>query len=153
SEPSGAENLRREGVAEERIHFVGNVMIDTLLAHIEKARAAAPLEALGLAPGGYAVLTLHRPSNVDDAERLGRLFAVLEELHAELPVVFPVHPRTRASIETRLGGRAPRLRLTDPLGYLEFLGLAASAKLVLTDSGGIQEETTALGVPCITLRD
>jgi UDP-N-acetylglucosamine 2-epimerase (non-hydrolysing) len=153
SEPSGAENLRREGVPEAWIHFVGNVMIDTLLANLERARAAAPLAALGLTAGGYAVLTLHRPSNVDDPDQLARLFAVLEELHAELPIVFPVHPRTRASIATRLGGRAPRLTLVDPLGYLEFLGLTASAKLVLTDSGGIQEETTALGVPCITLRD
>jgi UDP-N-acetylglucosamine 2-epimerase (non-hydrolysing) len=153
SEPSGAENLRREGIPDERIHFVGNVMIDTLLTHIERARAAAPLAALGLRPGGYAVLTLHRPSNVDDPERLGRLFAVLEELHAELPLVFPVHPRTRGAIERQLGGRAPKLQLVDPLGYLEFLGLVAAAKLVLTDSGGIQEETTALGVPCLTLRD
>jgi UDP-N-acetylglucosamine 2-epimerase (non-hydrolysing) len=153
SEPSGAENLLREGVAAERIHFVGNVMIDSLLANLERARAAAPLATLGLQAGGYAVLTLHRPSNVDDPDRLARLFAVLEEIHRELPIVFPVHPRTRASMETRLGGRAPRLRLVDPLGYLEFLGLTAGAKLVLTDSGGIQEETTALGVPCLTLRD
>jgi UDP-N-acetylglucosamine 2-epimerase (non-hydrolysing) len=153
SEPAGAENLRREGVPDERIHFVGNVMIDSLLANLERARDAAPFEALGVRPGGYAVLTLHRPSNVDDAERLAGLFAVLEEIHAELPVVFPVHPRTRASIASRLGGRAPRLALVEPLGYLAFLGLTASARLVLTDSGGIQEETTALGVPCLTLRD
>jgi UDP-N-acetylglucosamine 2-epimerase (non-hydrolysing) len=153
SESSGAENLRREGVAAERVHFVGNVMIDTLRAHLDRARSAAPLAALGLAPRGYAVLTLHRPSNVDDPARLARLFAVLEEIHAELPLVFPLHPRTRASIEGRLGGRAPRLLLTQPLGYLEFLGLMAEARLVLTDSGGIQEETTALGVPCLTLRD
>lgn len=153
SEPSGTENLLREGIAAERIHFVGNVMIDTLLANLERARSAAPLAALGLEAGGYALLTLHRPSNVDDPERLGRLFAVLEEIHRELPVVFPVHPRTRASIETRLGGRAPKLRLVEPLGYLEFLGLSASARLVLTDSGGVQEETTALGIPCLTLRE
>ena len=153
SEPSGAENLRREGAAAESIHFVGNVMIDTLRAHLPRAREAAPLARLALEPRGYAVLTLHRPSNVDDPERLARLFAVLEEIHRELPIVFPVHPRTRASIEGRLGGRAPRLRLTDPLGYLEFLGLLADARLVLTDSGGIQEETTVLGVPCLTLRD
>jgi UDP-N-acetylglucosamine 2-epimerase (non-hydrolysing) len=153
SEPSGAENLLREGVAADRVHFVGNVMIDSLLSHLERARAAAPLEALGLRPGAFGVLTLHRPSNVDDAGRLGRLFAVLEEIHAELPIVFPVHPRTRASIESRLGGRAPRLDLVEPLGYLEFLGLMAQARLVLTDSGGIQEETTVLGVPCLTLRD
>jgi len=153
SEPSGAENLRREGVCAERIHFVGNVMIDTLRAHLPRAREAAPLARLGLEPRGYAVLTLHRPSNVDDPERLVGLFAVLEEIHRELPIVFPVHPRTRASIEQRLGGRVPRLGLTDPLGYLEFLGLLADARLVLTDSGGIQEETTVLGVPCLTLRN
>jgi UDP-N-acetylglucosamine 2-epimerase (non-hydrolysing) len=153
SEPAGVENLRREGVAEERIHLVGNVMIDTLRAHVGSARAAAPLAALGLNPEGYAVLTLHRPSNVDDAGRLGRLVEVLEEIHEELPVVFPVHPRTRASIGTRLGGRTPRLVLTEPLGYVAFLGLLAQARLVLTDSGGIQEETTALGIPCLTLRD
>lgn len=153
SEPSGAVNLAREGVPPERIHFVGNVMIDSLLRHIDRARAAAPFGALGLRPGGYALLTLHRPSNVDDPERLRGLFAVLEELHAELPVVFPVHPRTRASIAALYGGGAPALQLTDPLGYLEFLGLVAEARLVLTDSGGVQEETTALGVPCLTLRD
>jgi len=153
SEPSGAENLRREGVPAERIHFVGNVMIDSLLAHLETARARAPLARLGLAPRRYAVLTLHRPSNVDDPARLARLFEVLEQIHAELPVVFPVHPRTRGAIERGLGGRAPGLQLTEPLGYLEFLGLVSEARLVLTDSGGIQEETTVLGVPCVTLRD
>ncbi len=153
SEPSGGENLLREGIPADRIHFVGNVMIDTLRKHLESARIAAPLAALGLSPGGYAVLTLHRPSNVDDSGRLAALLAVIEEIHAELPVVFPVHPRTRVSLESLLGGRAPRLRLIDPLGYLEFLGLTAHARLVLTDSGGIQEETTALGIPCLTLRD
>jgi UDP-N-acetylglucosamine 2-epimerase (non-hydrolysing) len=153
SEPSGAANLRREGVATERIHFVGNVMIDTLIACLEAARAAAPLTQLGLEPGGYGLLTLHRPSNVDDPERLEGLFDALERIHQRLPVVFPVHPRTRASIETRLHGRTPRLQLTDPLGYLDFLGLMSRARLVLTDSGGIQEETTALGIPCLTMRD
>jgi len=104
-------------------------------------------------PGGYAALTLHRPSNVDDPQRLRALFDVLEEIHEELPVVFPVHPRTTAAIQQKLGGRAPRLRLTEPLGYLDFLKLLAEARLVLTDSGGIQEETTVLGVPCLTLRE
>ena len=139
SEPSGDVNLRAEGADPARIHFVGNVMIDTL-------------ERLGLAPRSYAVLTLHRPSNVDDPAKLGALFDVLEEIHAELPVVFPVHPRTAETIRTRLGGRALALRTTEPLGYLEFLRLTADARLVLTDSGGIQEETTVLGVPCLTLR-
>lgn len=152
SEPAGAENLRREGVAPERIHFVGNVMIDTLRTHLERALEAAPLAALGLDPGSYAVLTLHRPSNVDDPRRLLRLFEVLESIHEQIPVVFPVHPRTRAAIQTQLEGRTPKLAIVEPLGYLEFLGLTARAKVVLTDSGGIQEETTALGVPCLTLR-
>ena len=98
------------------------------------------------------MLTLHRPSNVDDPEQLGRLFGVLEEIHQELPVVFPVHPRTTAAIEGQLAGKLPKLHLTEPLGYLDFLGLMADAAFVLTDSGGIQEETTVLGVPCLTLR-
>ena len=153
TEPSGRENLLREGVPEGRIHFVGNVMIDTLLSHLDRARELDVLGRLGLRERGYAVLTLHRPSNVDDPDRLRRLFEVLEEIHAELPVVFPVHPRTTAAIARHLGGRGPELRTTEPLGYLEFLRLTAGAKLVLTDSGGIQEETTVLGVPCLTLRD
>lgn len=153
TEPSGEENLLREGVAAEKIHFVGNVMIDTLNANLERARELDTLERLGLEPGGYAALTLHRPSNVDEAGRLGALFEVLEEIHRELPVVFPVHPRTRAAIERLLGGRQPELRLTEPLGYLDFLRLMSEARLVLTDSGGVQEETTVLGVPCLTMRE
>ncbi len=153
TEPSANENLRREGIAEERIHFVGNVMIDSLLAHLARARAQGTLDRLGLRERGYAVLTLHRPSNVDDAQRLARLFAVFEEIHGELPVVFPVHPRTAASIASLLGGREPGLRTTPPLGYLDFIRLLSDAKFVLTDSGGIQEETTVLGVPCLTLRE
>lgn len=152
TEPAGEENLRREGVPAERIHFSGNVMIDTLKAHLDRARSSDVLGRLGLEPGRYAVLTLHRPSNVDDEASLRRLFGVLEEIHAEIPVVFPVHPRTRASIARLLAGQPPRLTLTDPLGYLDFLRLMADARLVLTDSGGIQEETTVLGVPCLTLR-
>jgi len=153
TELAAGENLRREGISPEKIHFAGNVMIDTLRAHLERARGLDTLEQLDLHPGGYAVLTLHRPSNVDDPDRLRSLFAVLEEIHGRLPVVFPVHPRTRQAIATLLGGESPRLRLTEPLGYLEFLRLLADAKLVLTDSGGIQEETTVLGVPCLTLRE
>jgi UDP-N-acetylglucosamine 2-epimerase (non-hydrolysing) len=153
SEPSGERNLRAEGVDPKQIHFVGNVMIDTLRAQLERARTLDTLGRLGLAPRGYAVLTLHRPSNVDDPAKLGTLFDVLEEIHTRLPVVFPVHPRTAETIRTKLGGRALALRTTEPLGYLDFLRLTADARLVLTDSGGIQEETTALGVPCLTLRD
>lgn len=152
SEPSGGENLAREGVPAGQVHFVGNIMIDTLRANLERASSLDVLGRMGLAPGGYAVLTLHRPSNVDDPERLAALFGVLEEIHERIPVVFPVHPRTQASIASLLGGRPPRLLVTEPLGYLEFLRLLADAKLVLTDSGGVQEETTVLGIPCLTLR-
>jgi UDP-N-acetylglucosamine 2-epimerase (non-hydrolysing) len=133
TEPAGVENLAREGADPRRVHLVGNVMIDTLLAHVAKAKERRVPAGLGLAPREYAVLTLHRPSNV--------------------PVVFPMHPRTAAALERGLGGRRLKLRVSEPLGYLDFLGLMADAKLVLTDSGGIQEETTVLGVPCLTLRD
>jgi len=153
TEEEGRANLLREGVAADRIHFTGNVMIDTLLGHLERARTLDTLDRLGLSPQGYAVLTLHRPSNVDEPERLRHLFGALETIHHDLPIVFPVHPRTRAAIEQHLGGAEPALRLTDPLGYLDFLRLMADARLVLTDSGGIQEETTVLGVPCLTLRE
>lgn len=153
TEASAEENLLREGIASEKIHFVGNVMIDTLLRHRERALELDTVERLGLEPRAYAVLTLHRPSNVDSPDQLRRLFAVLGRLNEELPVVFPVHPRTANAIQQHLGGEAPNLRLTDPLGYLDFLRLLMDAQMVLTDSGGIQEETTALGVPCLTLRD
>ena len=153
TEPSGEENLRREGIEPQRIHHVGNVMIDTLLAHVERARTLDTLDRFGLEPRGYAVLTLHRPSNVDDPARLAALFDVLEEIHERLPIVFPVHPRTEEAIASRLGGRRLRLRTSGPLGYLDFLRVVESARLVLTDSGGIQEETTVLGVPCLTLRE
>jgi UDP-N-acetylglucosamine 2-epimerase (non-hydrolysing) len=152
SEPSGEANLLREGTDPACIHFVGNVMIDTLLAQLDRARALDTVERLGLSARGYAILTLHRPSNVDDPARLSELFDVLEEIQQRLPVVFPVHPRTAEAIQTRLGGRTLKLRATPPLGYLDFLRLMADARLVLTDSGGIQEETTVLGVPCLTLR-
>jgi UDP-N-acetylglucosamine 2-epimerase (non-hydrolysing) len=153
TEEAGEENLRREGIDPCRIHFVGNVMIDTLLGNLERARKLDTLERFSLIPKAYGVLTLHRPSNVDEPRRLGRLFDVLEEIHDELPIVFSVHPRTAASIEGVLGGRPLRLRCTAPLGYLDFLRLMSEARLVLTDSGGIQEETTVLGVPCLTLRE
>jgi UDP-N-acetylglucosamine 2-epimerase (non-hydrolysing) len=153
TEPAAEANLLREGIDPARIHFVGNVMIDTLRQHLERARGLGVLARLGLEPRGYGVLTLHRPSNVDDPERLARLFGVLEEIHRELPIVFPVHPRTAAALREGLRGRELRLRTLPPQGYLEFLGLMADARLVLTDSGGIQEETTVLGVPCLTLRD
>jgi UDP-N-acetylglucosamine 2-epimerase (non-hydrolysing) len=153
TEPDGDRNLLNEGAKPEGIHRVGNVMIDTLLRNLERARQLNPLEALGLKPGAYGLLTLHRPANVDDSEKLNGLFRALEEIHRELPIVFPVHPRTAAAIEASRGGVKPAFQTTEPLGYLEFLHLMANAKLVLTDSGGIQEETTALGVTCLTLRE
>jgi len=153
TESVAEENLLREGVPKEKIHFVGNVMIDTLLSHRESARKLDTVQRLGLESKGYAVLTLHRPSNVDSPDQLRRLFEVLGKLNRELPVVFPAHPRTAKAIEEHLGGAKPDLHMTEPLGYLDFLCLMTDAQMVLTDSGGIQEETTALGVPCLTLRD
>lgn len=154
SEPSGLDNLAREGVAPEKVHFVGNVMIDTLVAHRERARGSDVLSRLGVTPGAYAAVTLHRPSNVDDPEVLRRILRPLAELAGTLPVVFPCHPRTRQAIERHgLGAAASGFRLTEPLGYLDFLKLTMEARVVLTDSGGIQEETTILGVPCVTVRE
>lgn len=152
TEPSGAENLRREGIAEEAIFFVGNCMIDSLETHREAAVAKAPWKNFDLEPGGYGLVTLHRPAAVDEPERLEELRAALCAIAADLPLLFPVHPRTRARIENSGASWNP-VRLVDPLGYLDFLGLMAKARLVLTDSGGVQEETTALGVPCLTLRE
>ena len=157
SEQSGVDNLRREGIPEERIHLVGNVMIDSLLTHRERAQQLPVRKDLGLAAGRYAVVTLHRPSNVDSAEGLRNMLEVLTHLQNQLPVVLPLHPRTRKNLavfglEARLRA-LPQLRVTEPLGYLEFLSLMDSARLVVTDSGGIQEETTILKVPCVTLRD
>ena len=150
-------NLRREGVDARKIHFVGNVMIDTLLRHRELARRSPVLQNLGLDARGYALVTLHRPSNVDAPQALDQMLDTFRQLEQRLPIVFPVHPRTRArfaefGVDRQLAGLR-RLHLTEPLGYLDFLQLMANARLVLTDSGGIQEETTALGVPCLTLRE
>jgi len=146
------ENLRREGVAEARIHFVGNVMIDSLMASLPQARKLQAAAALGLDPRGYAVLTLHRPSNVDDA---GKLAEILDAILAgtDLPIVFPAHPRTVERLNSLPAARTPQLRIVEPLGYLEFQSLVDQARIVLTDSGGLQEETTVLGVPCVTLRE
>ena len=158
SEPSGVENLRREGVAASRVRLVGNVMIDTLLRQLPAARVRAAAQQLGLDRGAYGLVTMHRPSNVDDPTTLERLLGVLQELAAELPLVFPVHPRTRAAAERcgcadLLEAGQDRLICHGPLPYLDTLSLMADAAVVLTDSGGLQEETTALGVPCLTLRD
>jgi UDP-N-acetylglucosamine 2-epimerase (non-hydrolysing) len=154
SDPAGLEHLKREGVPESRTFFVGNVMIDTLLAARERAMQSPILEELGVPARGYALVTLHRPSNVDDPRHLLALLRTIEESAGELPLVFPVHPRTRARMhEAALHPDERRWRLVDPLGYLDFLKLTAQARIVLTDSGGVQEETTVLGVPCVTLRE
>jgi UDP-N-acetylglucosamine 2-epimerase (non-hydrolysing) len=157
SEPSGVENLKREGVPDAKIRLVGNVMIDTLQEMLPAARARAAARDLGL-PERYGVVTLHRPSNVDDPATLRRLVGLLHELGAEIPLVFPVHPRTRKSAEDAgigdcLAEALPALRCVGPLPYLDTLSLVAGASVVLTDSGGLQEETSALGVPCLTLRE
>jgi len=150
------ENLLAEGVPEAAIHRVGNVMIDTLLSHLGRAKRRPALDAVGVEPGAYALATLHRPSNVDDPAVLQSLLGALEWIQERIAVVFPLHPRTRRRLEEfSLLERAeamPNLELTEPFGYLDFLALTASAKLVLTDSGGLQEETTVLGIPCLTLR-
>jgi UDP-N-acetylglucosamine 2-epimerase (non-hydrolysing) len=144
-------NLRAEGIPDERMHFVGNTMIDTLVALEDRFRAADTSARLGVEPGSFALVTLHRPALVD-GPLLPQTVAQLAALAAEMPVVFPVHPRTRKMMEGA-GAEVPGLLLTEPLGYLEFLSLLADAGAVLTDSGGIQEETTYLGIPCFTLRD
>jgi UDP-N-acetylglucosamine 2-epimerase (non-hydrolysing) len=148
-------NLLAEGIPPKRIRLVGNVMIDSLFKHLALAERSKVREVLGVEGRDYAVVTLHRPSNVDDAAALRRILSALSTLAARLPVVFPAHPRTRKmlaefGLDEAVGGG---LLLTEPLGYLDFLRLFSGARLVLTDSGGIQEETTALGVPCLTLRE
>lgn len=153
SERSGVANLVAEGISKEKIFLVGNVMIDTLVRFREKAARTGVLERLGLKSRGYAVATLHRPSNVDDMESLTSLVKMLAELSRHLPVVFPVHPRTRERMMEVAGLTDCGLILTEPLGYLEFLRLTSEARLVLTDSGGIQEETTILQVACLTMRE
>lgn len=149
--PDAVEHLRREGVPDESVHLVGNVMVDSLLANLDRARSRTVLADLGLEPGGYGVVTLHRPANVDDPATLADLLSVLGEVAAGCPLVFPVHPRTRAALDGR--DLPTGLRAVEAMGYLDFLALEAGARLVLTDSGGVQEETTVLGVPCLTLRD
>jgi UDP-N-acetylglucosamine 2-epimerase (non-hydrolysing) len=167
TEQSGVENLKREGVPVEKIFFVGNVMIDCLLRHRDLAAKSPILDRLGVRGNGagcrpYGVLTLHRPSNVDDPETLQDILSAVRELAVEFPVFFPVHPRTRKNIASfglmRFLTHADAVNRAgivplDPLGYLDFLALNDHARIVLTDSGGVQEETTALGVPCLTLRE
>ncbi len=146
------ENLLREGKKEQQIFFVGNTMIDTLLQNIPRLRPPVFWNALNLVPHEYLVMTLHRPANVDSKEQLDQIFRTIEETIHGLPVIFPVHPRTRKNME-RFGIQSPAFHLAEPMGYLEFNYLVKHAKAVITDSGGITEETTVMGIPCITLRD
>jgi UDP-N-acetylglucosamine 2-epimerase (non-hydrolysing) len=151
--PSGdaVTNLQAEGYREDQVHLVGNVMVDTLLANLDRAIASDALSRLGLTPGEYGLVTLHRPANVDDPAVLGLVMSALDQVAQACPLVLPAHPR--AARQLRDGGMSERVRIIPPAGYLDFIALEASARLVLTDSGGVQEETTALGVPCLTLRD
>jgi UDP-N-acetylglucosamine 2-epimerase (non-hydrolysing) len=158
SEPSGVTNLVREGVDERKVRLVGNVMIDTLQGQLARARERATARRLGLAPQGFGFVTLHRPSNVDQPEILGGLIALLHELSRDLPLVFPVHPRTqnaaaRLALHPGLDPGQDRLICLGPQPYLETISLVADAAVVLTDSGGLQEECSVLGVPCLTLRE
>jgi UDP-N-acetylglucosamine 2-epimerase (non-hydrolysing) len=147
-------NLAAEGIAGERVAFVGNVMIDTLMQQLQAARVLKVWERLGVPSGKYALVTLHRPSNVDDPATLGTVLDALGRVAERVPVVFPIHPRTRKAVEgAGLGDRLARFQVLDPLGYREMLSLTDGAAVVLTDSGGLQEETTVLGVPCVTLRE
>jgi UDP-N-acetylglucosamine 2-epimerase (non-hydrolysing) len=155
SEPSGLENLAREGVPDEKVFHVGNVMIDSLTNYLPLADKSDVLENLGVDRGRYVLVTLHRPANVDDPKFLARLSQTLGRFASERKIVFPVHPRTRKNMDAN-GVAFPdseNLLALDPIGYVDFLALTKNAEVVVTDSGGIQEETTKLGVPCVTVRD
>jgi UDP-N-acetylglucosamine 2-epimerase (non-hydrolysing) len=157
TEESGLVNLKMEGVSEDKIFFVGNVMIDSLKAHIKHSDNSIILDTLCLEKGNYAILTLHRPSNVDDKNTFKGILKAIDYIQSKIPIIFPVHPRTRSRIsslgfEDMITGMK-NFKLINPLGYLDFLKLMKESKLVLTDSGGMQEETTVLGIPCITLRE
>lgn len=159
SEPDGEKNLRAEGKPDAQIHLVGNVMIDTLRSLLPKARSRETLARFGVEPGQYGLITLHRPANVDSPDVLGPLLAVLSEAADHLPMIFPIHPRTQARVDSfqlryHFNGqpRSGKILAAPPLGYLDFLCLSSQARVVVTDSGGLQEESTALGVPCLTMR-
>lgn len=157
TEKTGTENLLKEGIDRSKIHFVGNVMIDSLAYFLEKAKTSQILEKLELNASGYALVTLHRPSNVDDPENFMKIIEAFKEIQKELPVIFPIHPRTEKNIDTfglqNAVSELKNLRLIPPVGYLDFMQLMVNCKFVMTDSGGIQEETTYLGIPCLTLRE
>jgi UDP-N-acetylglucosamine 2-epimerase (non-hydrolysing) len=157
TEKSGIENLKKEGIDPAKIHFVGNVMIDSLAYFLDKADGSSILQQLELEAQGYALVTLHRPSNVDDPENFLKIISAFEEIQNHVPIIFPIHPRTEKNIK-QFGMEEKvkslkNLRLLSPVGYLDFMQLTKKCKFVMTDSGGIQEETTFLGIPCITLRE
>lgn len=145
------QNLKDEGYRADQIWLVGNVMVDTLLKNLDRARERPILRDLGVSEGAYGLVTIHRPSNVDNPDTLSGLIGALNKISADLPLVFPIHPRTRKFID--VGALTDSITLTEPAGYLDFVALQAGARIVLTDSGGVQEETTMLGVPCLTMRD
>lgn len=154
--PDADENLLREGVAPSRVTRVGNIMIDSFELMRERILASSVRKRMGLSEKSYGVVTLHRPVNVDDKEELGRILAALRTVNARIPLVFPMHPRTRKNIEKfgmRRDWERSGLQIIDPLGYVDFMNLVVESRLVITDSGGIQEETTYLGIPCLTLRE
>jgi UDP-N-acetylglucosamine 2-epimerase (non-hydrolysing) len=151
TEESAIVNLRNEGIDADRMHFVGNLMIDSLRFHLESAAQSDVLTRLGLERGRFGLVTLHRPANVDSPEQFAEILSALNHISEKLPLCFPVHPRTRGRLQAYPQARS--IRFTDPLGYLDFVCLMANSVAVFTDSGGIQEETTALGIPCLTLRD
>jgi UDP-N-acetylglucosamine 2-epimerase (non-hydrolysing) len=157
SEPSGVSNLRREGVDESKIHLVGNVMIDSIAHYREKAKRLNAMEVFGVHSRGFTLVTLHRPNNVDTKEGLEKILTIFEQIAPYSTIIFSVHPRTRKMLDqyglTARSEAVPNLKIVGPIGYLDFLHLLENAQLVLTDSGGIQEETTFLGVPCLTLRE
>jgi UDP-N-acetylglucosamine 2-epimerase (non-hydrolysing) len=157
TEQAGLDNLAKEGIDSNKVHFVGNVMIDTLMANRERSKKSDILSRLGLVEKGYVAITLHRPSNVDDLDKFTEIIAAFEEIQKDLKLVFPIHPRTRnnirhSNLEKRIEAMA-NLILLEPIGYVDFLHLMSNAALVMTDSGGIQEETTILQIPCMTLRE
>ncbi len=155
TEKSGMENLKKEGVADDKVFLVGNVMIDSVAYYLSKAELSDILDKFGLEKNNYILVTLHRPSNVDEPEQLERLIAMLNRLADRRKIVFPIHPRTRKNLESLSLDKtiSQSVRLCDPIGYIDFLALTKNAELIMTDSGGIQEESTYLGVQCITLRD
>lgn len=156
SDPAGLDHLKKEGHPDQNIHLVGNLMIDTLMHSLEKARKLPVLSQMGLTAKKYGVVTLHRPSNVDDKETLSAILRVLKTVSEELPLAFPIHPRTSARIESfglqSMLDDGPNIHVLPPLGYLEFLALTSESRVIVTDSGGLQEESTALHIPCLTMR-